>query len=297
MSVDSTWIQKRSKEAVEWKSALARYSATHLVDHGDIVYIASGTQMSALMWEIVSRQASKELLDLLVVTSNLQIVGMGRQPFVNDQSSDPEEAARFLNAFQATQILVIGGVHHPSLDSLIGDQAVRGIDDPEISPTTVFMGARGLSFADGLTMTYQFRDEISTQMAYQLRPTRRRVILCDHSKLGVAVGIRATAGVEKMLENAEECIFLTSDPEDPVHKRRVDGEILEFEKLCGGLAKRGKCEGKELALWLIDRQAERKKVISLSVIRGDRVSRRVEQSGEMPPNKGKTRLDVHRKAS
>jgi len=101
MSLDSTWIKKRSTEAVPSKTALAQFSATHFVGHGDIACIATGTQMSTLMWEIVSRQATEEHLDLLIVTSNLQIVGMGRDPLGDVNTRDPEEQARFLNAFRA----------------------------------------------------------------------------------------------------------------------------------------------------------------------------------------------------
>ena len=49
-------------------------------------------------------------------------------------------------------------------------------------------GARGLSFRNELTVSYQFLDELSAQEAYARQPTDRRILLCDHTKSGVTEG-------------------------------------------------------------------------------------------------------------
>src|SRR5258708_7495754 len=77
-NLDRTWIDKRSSDRPELKRRLGRYGATHLVDHGDALCIGSGTSLTALGYEIIARQARSGALDLQVVTSNLQIMGMGR---------------------------------------------------------------------------------------------------------------------------------------------------------------------------------------------------------------------------
>jgi len=267
--IDQNWIQKRSTMHVDWKAALAKYAANHLISHGDAVYMASGTSMSALMWEVVTRQAGGDLLDLLVITGNLQIINMGREAPANGSGLHKEAQARFLDAFQATQILVTGGILNPSLDSLVGDLAVRGIMDPAIYPNTVFCGARGLSFSGGLTMTYQFTDEMSAQIAYATRPTRRRVVLCDHTKLGAPYGLKAMLDIGALLEKANECIFLSSLPDKREDLARVDSELKGFEQLCASLVDDSKYEHKELALWMITKKAERhlQKEISLTAMR------------------------------
>lgn len=286
---ERTWIEKRSKEAVDWKSALAQYGATHLVGHGDALYVGSGTTLSQIVFEIISRQASGELLDLLVITSNLQVIGMGREkPGVEKNSNDREQEAqaRFLKAFQATQIAVTGGVLNPSLDALTGDEAVRAILDPDVHPGTVFFGARGLSFRGRLSITYQFRDEISAQVAYATRPTNRRVILCDHTKLGITKGIRAAIDIDALLDKCDECIFLSTLPE-PHSKEaaRVQLEVEAFEELCAKLLPEQRYRQKELALWMITRTGERKKVISLMALR----EKSRQRKGSTTPNHTKVR--------
>jgi len=268
--VDRTWIQKRSTEAVGYKRRLSRYSSTHLVGHGDALSIGTGTTLSALTFEIVKRQADDGALDLQIVTSNLQVIGMGRY---SDPDQDPQEVDRFLRAFRATQIVVTGGEVNPSLDSLTGEQAVLGIRDPLFHPTTVFFGARGLSFRGGLTITYQFLDELSAQEAYATRPTQRRVVLCDHEKLGIVKGRQAPLRIESLLEHANECIFVSTVPELARDVPRVNREIAAFQELCSELARKELYTDKELALWMITAEEERRIVASLA-------KARQEQKGE-----------------
>lgn len=268
--VERTWIQKRSAIAVEHKQRLARYAATHLVEHGDVVFIGSGTSLTALMFEITSRQASGEKLDLEVVTSNLQIIAMGRGTSSNGPPKDNEqeqEEARFLQAFKATQIVLTGGEVNSSLDSLTGDHAASSIKDPLFHPTTVFFGARGLSFHGGLVVTYQFLDEISAQVAYATRPTKRRVILCDHTKLGITEGRQAPIEIGSLLDHCNECIFLSTQPESAAETKVVMKEVAAFNTLCRELAADNRYRAKELALWIVTKGGARRILASMATVR------------------------------
>ena len=174
-TIERSWIQKHLGMANDEKQWLARYAASHLVGYGDVIFVDSGTSLTALMIEIIKRQAEGEKLDLQVVTSNLQVIAMGRSmpPAAgsneDDSGSVPSAASSkddesgylgpgFLEAFKATQIVLTGGHVNPSLDSLTGEHAVSGIKEPLFHPTTVFFGARGLSFRPELVITYQFLD-------------------------------------------------------------------------------------------------------------------------------------------
>lgn len=279
--VERSWIQKRSTIAVEDKRRLARYAATHLVAHGDVIFIGSGTSLTALMHEITTRQASGERLDLEVVTSNLQIIAMGRGTGHDGQQKDKtqeQEEARFLQAFKGTQIVLTGGEVNSSLDSLTGDHAALGIKDPLFHPTTVFFGARGLSFRGGLVITYQFLDELSAQVAYATRPTKRRVILCDHTKLGITEGRQAPIEIGSLLEHSTECIVLSTEPESATEAQVVKEEVEAFNSLCGNLALNDAYRDKELALWMVTRAGERRILGSMATLRQRSRGKRLRRS-------------------
>ena len=110
-SMDRTWIQKRSTLEVDEKHLLARYAAWHLVSHGQVLFLGTGSTLCALMREVIGRQVQDVALDLLVVTSNLQIVGMGRASDKQEQDADgDQEEASFWQACKATQIVLTGGI-------------------------------------------------------------------------------------------------------------------------------------------------------------------------------------------
>jgi hypothetical protein len=175
--------------------------------------------------------------------------------------------------------VLTGGEVNPSLDSLTGDNAVRGIRDSLFHPTTVFFGARGLSFAGGLTITYQFLDELSAQEAYATRPTKRRVVLCDHTKLGVTEGRQSSLRIDSLLEQADECIFLSTLPEAISEAPLVAEEIAAFNSLCAELADRDEFGGKELALWVINSANERRIAGSLACTRRERQGAKLRIAG------------------
>jgi DeoR/GlpR family transcriptional regulator of sugar metabolism len=280
-TVERTWIQKRSAIAVAHKRNLAKYAASHLVSHGDVIFVGSGTSLTALMSEVTARQAAGEKLDLQVVTSNLQVIAMGRGTGLNGQLKDArkeQEESRFLEAFKATQIVLTGGEVNSSLDSLTGDHAAHGINDALFHPTTVFFGARGLSFRGGLTISYQFLDEVSAQVAYATRPTKRRVLICDHTKLGHTEGRQAPLRLESLLEHARECIVLSTLPDSPDETDRVMGEVQAFADMCQELVSREQCLDKELALWMINGAGERRVLASLASIRQRAKGRRLRRS-------------------
>src|SRR5688572_30319364 len=159
---DSTvpaWLFRRISLAPQWKRALARYAATHLVKAGDVVQMASGTTLNCLMDELISLQHNTGALDLLVMTTNLQVLAKGRDA----HNSRPD-------VFGSMQIVLTGGTLHPSLDSLTGTYAAKGVGNDMIVPDVVFFGAAGLSCCGGrLTLSYHFQDEMSTQHAYATR--------------------------------------------------------------------------------------------------------------------------------
>jgi DeoR/GlpR family transcriptional regulator of sugar metabolism len=267
-SIEPAWVKKCSRRAPDWKRVIANYAATHLIGYGDVIQLGSGTTFNALMDKVIERQlVTEDALDLIVLTSNLQVLAKGRDAQSKDQ-----------RLFGTMQIILTGGSLNMSLDSLTGEYAAKGVNSEFIFPTTTFFGASGLSFRDELTIRYQFEEEISTQVAYATRPTNQRVLLCDHTKLGRKVGLNAGLSIEKLLLSTEKCLVISTfpdseSPESEQEIKMIEQEGGELEGLLHRLLDEDTASlyhDKEFALRLINPQGEVKKEISLSELRRKR---------------------------
>ena len=262
--IEPAWVKQCSTLAPEWKEAIAKYAAIHLIRYGDVIQVGSGTTFNALMDKIIERQLNNKVaLDLIILTSNLQVMSQGRGAQSRDQS-----------IFGTMQIILTGGAFHMSLDSLTGEYAAKGVSTDLIFPRTTFFGASGMSFAEGLAIRYQFEEEISTQVAYATRPTGRRVLLCDHTKLGKKAGWKAGLTVESLLSNTDECLVISTLPDDDCEEnslaiRRIQQEGEELKTLLRQLLYENddRYSEKEFALRLIGPDAEVREEISLSNLR------------------------------
>src|SRR5579872_1201681 len=244
----ATWFYEFSKVAIDWKTALARHAASHLIDYGTVLQMGPGTTLNFLMDRIVRRQKQeKKALDLEILTTNLQVLERGRDA----QYEAPE-------LFNTMQIILTGGFLQPSMHSLVGQYAAEGVRTSSIRPHLVFLGAFGLSFGNGeVFLTYQFENEVSTQVSYATRPTNHRVVLCDHTKLGKKAGWKANVTAESMLDETDRCTFISTHPDGDadagaIIKREVEG----FGKLLERLRKKEDFKHKQLALRLVNKEGE-----------------------------------------
>jgi hypothetical protein len=260
------WVLRCSNLAASEKRALARYAATHLISAGSVVQMASGTTLNCLMDEIIDVQDKTGPLDLLVITTNLQILAKGRDAY----NSRPD-------IFGTMQIVLTGGTLHPSLDSLTGSYAAKGVGSDMIVPDVVFFGAAGLSFCDRLTIAYHFQDEISTQVAYATRRTEHRVLLCDHTKVRKQVaGCRSDLDLPAMLNSSQLVTILVTVPmvepevaggDNKVDESRIEEECSGFRSLLSAIVHDPRFAGKECTLRYIDRDGGVHSELCLSQIR------------------------------
>lgn len=252
-----SWVTHNSAVGVEWKKAIARYAATHIIGYGDVLQLASGTTLNYLMDEIIETQATRNTcLDLIILTSNLQVLAKGRDALYRNPS-----------AFGNTQIILTGGMLSFALDSLVGEYAANGVRLDIVYPRTVFFGAAGLTFCEGLTLTYQFQDQISTQLAYATRPTDQRVILCDHTKFGRKTGWKAEVNIRSLLENCSRCSVISTLPDEEEALRLVAQEEESLRWLLEPMIDDPQFENKDFQLVLIDRTASVRKILSLRDLR------------------------------
>jgi hypothetical protein len=218
------------------------------------------------MDEIISVQKATRPMDLLILTTNLQVLAKGRDAY----NSRP-------GTFGTMQIVLTGGTLHTSLDSLTGSYASKGVSTEMIVPDIVFFGAAGLSFSGRLTVAYHFQDEISTQVAYATRKTRDRVLLCDHSKVQTQVaGFRSDIDLPAMLVDAQTVTVLLTVPladaeplehEDKVDIQRIKEETAAFRVLLQPLSEDPRFIGKECTLRYIDRDGRVHSELCLTQVR------------------------------
>lgn len=274
--IKAGWIDHWSGVATDWKEAIAIYAANHpeFIDYGTVIQLGSGTSFNKLMEKIVDRQKDQRRgLDLIILTTNLKVLEIGRDAQYQDAG-----------VFSTMQMILTGGSLQFSLHSFVGKYAEEGVRSRMIRPNVVFFGAAGLSFdSHDVTITYQFQEELSTQVSYATRPTDHRVILCDHTKLGKKSAWNSDITARSMLETTDRCTIVSTLPEvtpDASDRERkeiehqiqiVDAQGTAFEQLLDRLAGDAFFENKEFALRLVDRQARVKREFSLSDRRATRM--------------------------
>lgn len=224
-----TWVLKRSNVAASEKRAIARYVATHILRPQWLVQIASGTTENCLMDEIITN----DMEDIQVTTNNLQVLVKGLDA-----------------ADLGISVNLTGGTLNPSIDSLIGPDAAKVISDDRYMPHAVFFGAAGLSFHNRLCISYAFEDEEATQVAYATRPTEKRVLMADDSKLGRTYGRRAPVSIEQMMQTAEECIVVSTYKDEAAD--RIENEVAALKKLLEPLASSPAFRFKNFSLRFVD---------------------------------------------
>lgn len=247
--VRPTWVAQHMVHRPEWKLAMARFVAHHFVNYADVIQVGSGTSLNVLMDAIIERQRTDNIsLDLVVLTSNLQVVAKA------SQASD-----------QQMQIILTGGTLQSSLDALAGEYAARAISTDVFHPRVVFFGAAGLTFRDRRPISYHFPDEVGTQMAYATRPAEHRVVLCDHTKLGKYDTMNADLTLKQLITSAARCTIVSTWPEEePDVLHRLNQEERALTESLRVLADDPDCAGKEFVLQFVQLDGRRHHEVTLA---------------------------------
>jgi hypothetical protein len=257
-----TWVLRQRDKAGVWKSGMVSHVVTHdFVRYGDSLLLGSGTTPIYLMKALVEAQiAKREALDLAIVTSNLQVLYEVR-----------DAQRRNADVLGNTQVLVTGGRINNSLDSMIGDHAALSIQSELFNPRRVFMGAAGLSFQNGLNISFQFEEEISTQKAFATRSTTDRVLLCDHEKVGRPSFYNLKLSIEELMHAAQNCYVITSyDPANPDAIAVLDLEEKALRDLLKPLAQNPEFDRKDFIFRMVRADGSVEREVRLSDMRMER---------------------------
>lgn len=263
-----SWVVRSADKATEWKQALVHHVVSHdFIRYGDSLLIGSGTTPIYLTKAVLESQiARRQALDLAIVTSSLQVLYA-----VRDAQRDNADI------FGNTQVIFTGGRLNNSLDSMVGDHAARAILDDAFHPRVVFFGAAGLTFRNGLNITFHFEEEISTQVAFATRPTVNRVLLCDHTKLGRLSFYDSNLSIDSLMKTATNCYVITSyDADDPNVVAAMEEEERALVDQFGALVDRDDLKGKDFVLRMVRKDGRVEREIRLDEIRRRRTARPVE---------------------
>lgn len=141
-------LQKDQKELI------ARYAAAHFVSDGDFVILEAGTTVSAMVKHLRQKH-------LTVITNGLETVN---------------EAAPLLPDLT---VMCCGGILRDVSHTFVGPQAEQYFR--EMRAKTLFLGASGLSFPEGITDPNPLEIQVKRSMAASVD---RVVLLIDSSKFG-----------------------------------------------------------------------------------------------------------------
>ena len=242
----ASWVRERGEQETEWKTILSHYAATHFVRwHGMVLQLATGTQALFLMDAILRNQVdSNRTLDLSILTTSLDILEKG----LEERSKHPDLF------YDSMQINLTGGSFHSPTHSLVGGLAARIAD---ITPDAVFFGAKGVNFQPaGIVLRYQYEVQLETQKSFATRPTKHRVVIFDHTKLGDQSAFPLALSAEDMLANADRCTFITSWPYDDVEQRRIVEQEKVFSSLVEKVQRNTGPRGKTFRLMFIDSRGD-----------------------------------------
>src|SRR5207244_3328657 len=119
----------------------------------------------------------------------------------------------------------------------------------------IFFGASGLTFCNGFRIAYNYADECPTQLIYATRPSNMRVLMADHTKLGITSGATIQVTIASMLEHCN-LVIIVSDFDlaqaPPEQRALIEREARGLHSLLEPLKNNTQFESKNFIFRLVD---------------------------------------------
>lgn len=146
-------------------------AAAEMVEPGDVLIIDSGTTTLQVAVAIPGTLRSGGMLTM--VTNSLPLVGE-------------------LRTWPAPNLVLLGGYYLPDYQATVGPQAIEQLS--RISAHKVFLGADGLTVAEGITTGHVLMADVDRLMGERARQV---IVTTDSSKLGRA-GLARVIPIQKI---------------------------------------------------------------------------------------------------
>jgi len=214
-SPDDSYFQARDQQHKAAKIAVARLITEKFLSEGDSILLDAGTSLYPIA-EIVAQKAKSE-----PGQSHFTIMTHNYRAFEVLVKAVPREAN--LN------IVLAGGRYDQDLNALFGNQTVNAYED--FFPRVVLIGISGIVAEIGL-FCHGNTEELAVKKAIFGKRARDRIIVADHTKIGLLDGFRF-GEAQVLRANVNRCLLVTDapPPNSPLDLReRFSKQIQILEK-------------------------------------------------------------------
>jgi len=189
-----SYFEAREKEHKERKRFVAECIVQNYLREGDSILLDAGTSLYPIA-EIIAAKAKSEPADthFTIMTHNYKAF----QILV-------EKASREANL----NIVLAGGRYDKDLNALFGNQAVTAYED--FFPRVVLLGISGLVAEIGL-FCHGNTEELAVKRAIFGKRARDRIIVADHTKIGLLDGFRFGES-QGLRASVNRCVVVTDRP-------------------------------------------------------------------------------------
>jgi DeoR/GlpR family transcriptional regulator of sugar metabolism len=187
------------------KAAIAYYVANELIKDTGNVFFDAGSTLKMIARATFIR-ANRENLNLVVTTNNMDIF----EDFLSSGCKYSLDQNKCDVSLQLT-----GGKYDRQHHALFGLLAAETLN--EVYPEAIIMGVTGFRFEDGL-FYHGATEESSIKTALYTKGVCRRILVCDHSKMGgrdvFLCRNDSKHAIEGLCSNVtEKTIIVTSKPD------------------------------------------------------------------------------------
>ncbi len=193
---DKSYFQRRDQEHTATKAAVARCIVEDYLHEGGSILLDAGSSLYPIAEIIVQKaQVSPDSTHFTIMTHNYRA-------FEVLVKRVPREAN--LN------IILAGGRYDQDLNALFGNQTINAYAD--FFPRVVLLGISGLSAEIGL-FCHGNTEELAVKRAIFGKRARDRIIVADHTKIGILDGFRFGESQE-LRANVNRCVLVTDQPSE-----------------------------------------------------------------------------------
>jgi DeoR/GlpR family transcriptional regulator of sugar metabolism len=215
------YTQKQRLKRIEEKKGIAKYVVNNLIESGTALFLDAGSTVQYIAREIFTPSSDKlsPKSSLTILTNNMGIFND-----LNPPKEDDDIVPRLNHA-----LILTGGLYDRDHDALFGSQAKSGLE--LFYPHAVVIGTSGFTFQHGLFYHGHTPEEVIKKAIFA-KPTVRRIIVCDYTKIGKWDSFLC-AQIDALPKEVEECWVVTSTiPKDDLQKDKYEER---FQRECARL--------------------------------------------------------------
>ncbi len=212
---NDSYFQARFQRHKKIKDAIAKCIVEDYLNEGDSILLDAGTSLYPIA-EIIAQKA-----EIKPSHTHFTIMTHNFKAFEVLAKTVPREAN--LN------IVLAGGRYDQDLNALFGNQTVTAYED--FFPRVVLIGVSGLVAEIGL-FCHGNTEEQAVKKAIFSKRARDRIIVADHTKIGLLDGFRF-GEAQGLRANVDRCVLVTNAPssDSPLDLReRFSKQIQLLEK-------------------------------------------------------------------